>query len=664
MSDSDILIDLDLDDRDFDSKLRDVLSGAKSNSQKIANTYKDSFKGVGSSFKVLVGGVIAGFSLRAIYRGLENVTELASIQEDAVAGLNASLRASGSYSLEASLGMQSYASDLQKVSTVGDETTLGVLSFAKALGATNKQAKSMTGAALDASAALGTDMRTIVQGLSQTLTGQVGILGRYIPQLRTFTAEQLKGGGAIEFIKGKYKGFAEALTYTYSGAKDQLSNMWGDALEKMGEYITKSPVVISAIKALTKGIEGLDFSGGQKGFDDFALGVVRGAVKIGGYFEDYIVFPLRNIFTIAGLLKDGFIFTFQGIWTFFTEFARGITSRIGKIKSFVGELFGKDEWVKAGLEDQRIAFEASDKSLESLGKRMASIKEAMFTLTEREGTKFSETVGAEFEAILQKAVTLKDGMTSLAGGVKTNGGGTEDEKKKESPEEIATRTGSSIAVMADGSMQKIAELGSFTKVVGTSMSEVFKGFTRASKTQVFDFGKTGSAIFSKFASGVGNAFTKMGQSLAQGKNGFKSFLNAMKSVVADIAGMVGDLFIKEGIGWLWTNPLIGGGLIAAGAGLKIFSGALGGSGNTSSASSGATSPKTVSGGGIANDFVDTTGEVNPVTEEVELRTVGTTVHVSVEGNIFDLEQTGQAIVESVNRAFETTGVQISGGAVA
>jgi hypothetical protein len=62
----------------------------------------------------------------------------------------------------------------------------------------------------------------------------------------------------------------------------------------------------------------------------------------------------------------------------------------------------------------------------------------------------------------------------------------------------------------------------------------------------------------------------------------------MESLVGQIAGQWGDLFLKQGIGLMFLDPVAGAGLLAAGIGLKALSGFMsGGDTTTDTGSTGA-----------------------------------------------------------------------------
>lgn len=194
----------------------------------------------------------AVFSGRQLLAGLRAVTDAAATQEQAVADLNSALRLAGDFSEAASEEFQSFASNLQSVTRIGDETTLQLLSLAKSFGVSNEQAKELVTAAADLAQVSGLSLDSAVRNLGKTFGGLTGELGEVIPQLKELTKEQLQSGAAIEFVTKRFGGAAAAATNTYGGAVDQLSNSFGDLLEEIGQIVTENPKVIASIKGVTE----------------------------------------------------------------------------------------------------------------------------------------------------------------------------------------------------------------------------------------------------------------------------------------------------------------------------------------------------------------------------------------------------------------------------
>ena len=85
--------------------------------------------------------------------------------------------------------------------------------------------------------------------------------------------------------------------------------------------------------------------------------------------------PLFKIVSIAEVLKDGFLFVFESIRSAFVGFTSTITSGVGEVKQFIGDLIGSNDLAQSGIKDQLGAFSASDKTLSDMADRAKLIRE-------------------------------------------------------------------------------------------------------------------------------------------------------------------------------------------------------------------------------------------------------------------------------------------------
>ena len=202
------------------------------------------------SFDKLKGTLIAVAGTVATVFAGKAVIDAATQQEKAINALNQSLIRTGDYSEEASQDLQDFASELQSVTTIGDEATLELLALAKSFGVTNEEAKKMVTTAADASVALGVDARTALEQLGGTLSGVSGRLAKFVPEVKELSQEALKSGEAIDIFAERFAGAASGELQTFDGALTQTKNIFGDLLEEVGFFITQSPAVISAVKGI------------------------------------------------------------------------------------------------------------------------------------------------------------------------------------------------------------------------------------------------------------------------------------------------------------------------------------------------------------------------------------------------------------------------------
>ena len=273
--------------------IADNIKGIKDNTEK-ANSSWQVFKGTLATLAVSKGIQLLTRAFSGFVGVIRSGIEAAQVQEDAINKLNAQLVISGSYTRQASQEMQKYASSLQKVTRFGDETIIGQLAFAKAMGASNDQAIRILGAATDMAEALNIDLNSAVRNVTKTLGGMKGELGELIPEMAALTREQLLNGAAIDIVAGKFKGSAAAAAKTYSGRVKQIKNAYGDLTEEIGILITNSDLINEVLK------HGVGF------FEDLSKVIKENRVAIRAFLVDGVAITIKGIQllyqSVAGLV--------------------------------------------------------------------------------------------------------------------------------------------------------------------------------------------------------------------------------------------------------------------------------------------------------------------------------------------------------------------------
>ena len=167
---------------------------------------------------------LASKALGTVGKQVKKAVDAARIQQVAVAQLAI---ATGENTAELEL----YASELQKVTVLGDEFTLSIIKQLSILGVQNKDLKSATTNTLGLAKALDIDYKSAARYYALALQGQTSLLARYIPQVRTAKTEteQLAAINRVAF-KGK-----QLLTLEADfDLGEQISNIIGDLYENVG----------------------------------------------------------------------------------------------------------------------------------------------------------------------------------------------------------------------------------------------------------------------------------------------------------------------------------------------------------------------------------------------------------------------------------------------
>lgn len=162
-------------------------------------------------------------------------------QEKAEAALRAALQASGQ-EVDSNFGkLAKMASEIQKVTTVGDEMSLSMMQQGISMGLQSEQIDEATRGAIGLSKAFNLDLKMAMRASSAALLGQTEMLTRYIPELKNIEDPAER----VALVHAKMaEGFslAEAEAQTTGGQLAQLKNTFGDLQEQIGailaEYLT------------------------------------------------------------------------------------------------------------------------------------------------------------------------------------------------------------------------------------------------------------------------------------------------------------------------------------------------------------------------------------------------------------------------------------------
>lgn len=207
---------------------------AKENTKTLSSLNK-----INGSFNLLKGSL--GIAVSAVKKVSAAVKDLsASAQKQAAAEKQLETAAKNNPYLNKSsvAQLKEYASELQKIGTVGDEELLPFMAQLAAAGRTQAEIQDIMSAALDVSASGAMSMESAVKNLNKTYSGLSGKLGESIPQIKNLTKEQLKNGDAVKIVAQQYKGMAAEVAKA-SGSGQQLENEWGDFKEFIGAPVNK-----------------------------------------------------------------------------------------------------------------------------------------------------------------------------------------------------------------------------------------------------------------------------------------------------------------------------------------------------------------------------------------------------------------------------------------
>ena len=617
MANPELELEIILDDGSVKKAFANVERSAKSTSEKTKKSFTSSFSGINTA----ILGI--GASLLTAFAG-KQLIDAAKVQQQAVEDFNTSLRLSGKFSKEASLGFQEYASQLQANSVVGDEVILKNAALIQNLGKLENDAlKGATQAALDMSAALGISLASASTLVGKAAAGEISSFTRYGVVIEKGATNAETFANALTRLNDSFGGAAAAKVNTYQGASEQLANTYGDLEEVLGDIVVKNPLVIEGFKLASKEIakvikeisDGLS-GGGINEFND-------SLIKTGYALNDNFIVPLLKAYDIGQ-------FVFSALKTGLQTIITTMASSYGLIADGLSLVGIENEFTKTiqGVRDstQEVLLEMANNTNSALdnvinGER-TGIEIALDKIVEKQ-----REIIANNSLITPEAQNIEQEAPDIASNEDAN--------------------------FFDSFKEGFTDFGPMIKDSEKQL-EAFE-----SKIQAFGK-KTKDSLLNGFASSAANAFSGFGAALVNGENALGAFADALFQSIAQQAVALGTSFMLQGAAMLFSpNPKDNAsapGLIAGGAALATFGGALGAiaGGSTSSASSAATNP--------TNPYqTDTISDSSLVEEErpeqVEPQTV---VNFNINGDYFDTEDSKLRIASLIQQAVNEDNITIGG----
>ena len=169
----------------------------------------------------------AGVSVRAFAK-----------QEDAERKLASAIRATGGQ-VDANMArFTAFATEMQRLTVVGDETTLGLLQLATAQGLSADASERAVRNAIAMQSAFNVNADSAIRMTAALEQGDATMLRRYIPALRGVTNQAEAVAKAHEILSGAFQ-IAQDEALTFGGQVSQLRNAFGDFQEQVGAVVAK-----------------------------------------------------------------------------------------------------------------------------------------------------------------------------------------------------------------------------------------------------------------------------------------------------------------------------------------------------------------------------------------------------------------------------------------
>ncbi len=515
----------------------DLDSSGFSNALTSAQTALGGFlnKAGGLANKALTAGLVVGIgaataAAATFAAALVNGSRQQAEYERAVVGLSNVLDQRGVPGFKNLVaGVEEYATAIQRLTGVQTTTTLSIAKFLSVAGVAPESLRSATQVVLDFAAATGVDAGSAARLFGQTLQGNGAAIARYLPQVKSLTAEQLKAGAAFQAAAEATQGQAEALGETFTGRLQRLAASIDDFIQLLGKAFNDAfgPLVTEVQGALD---EITDRLGQGVGLELLQQAATTAAETLRNLFVGALTLgpDLINLFinlssiiaiiaTAAGKLGQILAIAFGAFDTADTigRLTDGLISATEQALKFRDELEKADDILDATIDPSR-----------SLKENIAAIADA-FGLTRKEAERTRQVVdevkistsgaAASAKKILDLWKAVNESAVTTAGSVdiveqETEGAANAAESLAASFDDVASSAATATAEVN----KQIASLSASRTFVSRTTLDFSDPFAaQAQASQAFQqLGNTGISAFAgatllnaarQFADGVRNA---------------------------------------------------------------------------------------------------------------------------------------------------------------
>ena len=245
MADYNISAEITADASGFESGVKKAQKASKNLSKSISGVIqglgKSGLVGALGAVGLATGGVVTVLNTvtkvaKKVAQTIDECSESYRKQYQAEIALSTAVNNNPYVDGTATKRLKEFASEMQRVSDVGDEELLPMMADLIAKGRTEEETMQIMSVALDMSAGGAMSLETALTQLNATLNGNVGRLGQQNAELKNLTEEELKQGKAVEILGEKYKGLAQAT----ADSQKQLRNAIGDLKENIGQIFEQA----------------------------------------------------------------------------------------------------------------------------------------------------------------------------------------------------------------------------------------------------------------------------------------------------------------------------------------------------------------------------------------------------------------------------------------
>lgn len=346
----------------MEKKTIDSMKKIDSSLTKVIDNVSKKMIGLGTKMSI---GLTAPFTLFA-GASIHGFAE----EEQATRKLEAALKANGRQVQETLADYTEFAAEMQRLTVVGDETTIGMLQQAESFGITGDNAKRAVQNAIAMQSAFGMNAESAMRLTVQLEKGNAQMLSRYIPTLKGIKSPIEKAAKAQEFLANAFK-VSEAEAKSGLGPLMQLKNTYGDLQEMFGKILLEAlNPIIARGKEVVLWLQGLSESTKKwilwLGLGAAAVGpilvflggagilitpLVAGFAAVGAFMAAWAPFALTVAAIAAGIGLVAFMLVgsdgLVGAWQMATEWASFFfTTVVGFFANFRHNVFAIFSWFR------------------------------------------------------------------------------------------------------------------------------------------------------------------------------------------------------------------------------------------------------------------------------------------------------------------------------
>lgn len=229
-----------------------------------------------------VGAALAAFSYKAV--------QTYAVQEESELQLAAAIRATGEDAEGAVKSLSSYASEIQRLTTYGDEMIISQMAQLKNFGVQTSQLKDASKAAVGLAAKYRIDLTSAIELIGKASQGQTQTLARYGIILGENLSTQEKFNTLLTIGANSF-GLAEENAKTFTGRLTQMYNSFGDALEPFGMMIMDGLRLKDVMAFVTESISSV--TNQIQNLSPYLLQMISDTLGVGNVFE-YVSNILRT----------------------------------------------------------------------------------------------------------------------------------------------------------------------------------------------------------------------------------------------------------------------------------------------------------------------------------------------------------------------------------